>query len=313
MAQTDQIALFARCLPSYATLTSGKQVKDRYSGRGMRLICPNCDAQYEVPDDVMPVSGRDVQCSNCGQTWFQHHPDHTPEDEAAAPAAPPLDEETAPPPPPPPPAAPPPERKQLDPAVADILRQEAEAERSARRSLQSGSLESQPDLGMDLEEQRPEDQADRRAREARERMSRLRGDEAAEDKKPRLQAAAAAAGPALGSRRDLLPDIEEINSTLRSGTARSGAGAADVEPEYEAPTHQRMRRGFRTGFLTMLMIFIVLGALYILAPRLAAAVPALEEPLSGYVMAINSGRAWLDATVQSLLTKLDSAAQNSGS
>ncbi|MDC0135779.1 zinc-ribbon domain-containing protein, partial [Sulfitobacter sp.] len=31
----------------------------------MRLICPNCDAQYEVPDDVMPVAGRDVQCSNC--------------------------------------------------------------------------------------------------------------------------------------------------------------------------------------------------------------------------------------------------------
>ncbi|MGJ5621471.1 zinc-ribbon domain-containing protein, partial [Sulfitobacter sp. MF3-043] len=37
----------------------------------MRLICPNCDAQYEV----MPTDGRDVQCSNCGQTWFQHHPD----------------------------------------------------------------------------------------------------------------------------------------------------------------------------------------------------------------------------------------------
>lgn len=47
----------------------------------MRLICPNCDAQYEVPDDVMPAAGRDVQCSNCGQTWFQHHPDNAPEAE----------------------------------------------------------------------------------------------------------------------------------------------------------------------------------------------------------------------------------------
>ncbi|WP_235602498.1 zinc-ribbon domain-containing protein, partial [Sulfitobacter pontiacus] len=47
----------------------------------MRLICPNCDAQYEVPDEVMPSSGRDVQCSNCGQTWFQHHPDFPPLDE----------------------------------------------------------------------------------------------------------------------------------------------------------------------------------------------------------------------------------------
>lgn len=40
----------------------------------MRLICPNCGAQYEVPDDVIPASGRDVQCSNCGDTWFQKHP-----------------------------------------------------------------------------------------------------------------------------------------------------------------------------------------------------------------------------------------------
>ncbi|MGB5871974.1 MAG: zinc-ribbon domain-containing protein, partial [Albidovulum sp.] len=37
----------------------------------MRLICPNCDAQYEVEDAVIPDEGRDVQCSNCGTTWFQ--------------------------------------------------------------------------------------------------------------------------------------------------------------------------------------------------------------------------------------------------
>ena len=61
----------------------------------MRLICPNCSAQYEIPDDVMPPEGREVQCSNCGQMWFQDHPDtiaereadhpwDTPEDEAPA-------------------------------------------------------------------------------------------------------------------------------------------------------------------------------------------------------------------------------------
>lgn len=37
----------------------------------MRLTCPNCAAQYEVPEDVIPDEGRDVQCSNCGETWFQ--------------------------------------------------------------------------------------------------------------------------------------------------------------------------------------------------------------------------------------------------
>ena len=42
----------------------------------MRLICPNCGAQYEVPESVIPETGRDVQCSSCGHTWFQSHPQH---------------------------------------------------------------------------------------------------------------------------------------------------------------------------------------------------------------------------------------------
>jgi len=37
----------------------------------MRLICPNCVAQYEVDDSIIPPEGRDVQCANCGHNWFQ--------------------------------------------------------------------------------------------------------------------------------------------------------------------------------------------------------------------------------------------------
>jgi len=38
----------------------------------MRITCPNCKAQYEIADSVIPQSGRDVQCSACGTTWFQY-------------------------------------------------------------------------------------------------------------------------------------------------------------------------------------------------------------------------------------------------
>ena len=41
----------------------------------MRLICPNCGAQYEVDASVIPDGGRDVQCSGCGHNWFQSGPD----------------------------------------------------------------------------------------------------------------------------------------------------------------------------------------------------------------------------------------------
>jgi len=255
----------------------------------------------------MPASGRDVQCSNCGQTWFQHHPDFEPDEDKADQDTPTSDEEIAPPPPPHTP-----ERKELDPAVAEILRQEAEAEKAARRTAQSATLESQPELGMDLEEPEQPSEADRRAREARDRMARLRGSEPVEEGASAAPVAVTAtAAASTGSRRDLLPDIEEINSTLRTGSGRSSADAEEIGPDFESPTHRRKRRGFRTGFLTMMLIFIVLAVLYVLAPRLAAAVPALEAPLAAYVNTVDQGRVWLDEKVQGLLRSLDSMAEGS--
>ena len=119
----------------------------------MRLICPNCDAQYEVPDEVMPPEGRDVQCSNCGQTWFQDHPDAVAdtEEEVTRPQTAGDEGRTAPETTPPEPAAAPPEtpasaapraaeeqpedtppeapaRRRVDPAVASVLQEEAELE-----------------------------------------------------------------------------------------------------------------------------------------------------------------------------------------
>ncbi|MCT4373539.1 zinc-ribbon domain-containing protein, partial [Yangia mangrovi] len=116
----------------------------------MRLICPNCGAQYEVPVDAIPAGGRDVQCSSCGHTWFQLHPldaplteeapaEHSQDDElweemdegAFAPAAEPEAEDFPDPEPdeePEPLATPVPRRpvraRGLDPSVAEVLRQE---------------------------------------------------------------------------------------------------------------------------------------------------------------------------------------------
>lgn len=37
----------------------------------MRLICPRCQAHYEIADSVIPATGRDVECSACSHVWFQ--------------------------------------------------------------------------------------------------------------------------------------------------------------------------------------------------------------------------------------------------
>ncbi len=269
----------------------------------MRLICPNCDAQYEVPDTVMPVEGRDVQCSNCGQTWFQHHPDHAPasEDDSKLDVdAPAPDEEISPPPLPV--AAPAePVRKQLDPAVADILRQEAEAEHEARRKRQSEPLESQPDLGLDSNDS--DDAEDRRARQAQERMARMRGE-------PQPVSDATATAAAISSRRDLLPDIEEINSTLRTGKNRDATGT-DNGPHMEAPTTQQRKRSFRTGFILMIVLFVLLFMLYAFAPQIAKAVPQVDPYLTNFVTWVDKLRLTLDGQVQSFLGWLDTMASAS--
>ncbi|MDQ2094722.1 zinc-ribbon domain-containing protein [Rhodalgimonas zhirmunskyi] len=364
----------------------------------MRLICPNCGAQYEVPDNVIPENGRDVQCSNCGDTWFQKHPsqdrelaeeldqsldevhwdadseadtpdetgggwedtrnealpsadadapeaeapdieppfdDHPtsdeddlgdapgPDDEAALASAQEADigswPETDPdadlddttlsetdtwldesPEDEPETASHPedaaPKPRGLDPEVRDVLREEADFELRAR-SAHAGTLEEQPDLGLDT----TEDEASRREREARQRMARMRG--ISEEEAAAASAAAGAGLAAQTSRRDLLPDIDEINSTLRRSSARGEAPEIDHSTTSSAPAKQR--GGFRRGFMTLILIAVIALLLYIYAPKIAEMVPALGGVLEAYVSAINSARAWLDGQILSLLGWLD--------
>lgn len=271
----------------------------------MRLICPNCDAQYEVVDDVIPKDGRDVQCSNCGQTWFQHHPDHMPEE----PPAEEMPEDVALPDDTPAPdeerseTAPEPQRRALDASVTDILRQEAELESKAREQAREG-LESQPDLGLDTSES----DADRRAREARQRMARMRGQDTVAEN-PAAEAAATAA--AIGSRRDLLPDIEEINSTLRSTSDRQAGGAAASDSASgNAAAKPARKSGFRRGFFLMVVLALIFVGIYVFAPQIAQAVPQLDPALTAYVTQVDMLRSWLDGRVMALLTWLDAIASS---
>jgi len=287
----------------------------------MRLICPNCDAQYEVPDDVMPPEGRDVQCSNCGNTWYQGHPDEVMAAEAVADMEPQEDEEFVnfdtpepepvveedddddardtfeeSPTPKPSEDRPMPTRRELDPAVADVLRAEAELEEQARRN-EMGSMESQPELGLS----EGSDDADKRAREARERMAKMRGETPAVASETTQDASTSAD---LGSRRSLLPDIEEINSTLRSNSDRSPTN----DPGQTAQIEVQEQRSSRRGFVFAVALVSVLALAYSFAPQIADAVPQLESAMTTYVIVIDTWRDWLDAQVTNMLSWLDAAA-----
>lgn len=259
----------------------------------MRLICPNCGAQYAVADDVIPASGRDVQCSNCAHTWFET-PGASSDDLAPAPrktVAPekpkgPFDgniadafkenpDNLAPAP------QAPKGRKTVDPDVAEILREEAALEAAQRRKETPAAMESQSDLGLS------DPPAPPKRRDPAE-----------------AQRAAATAAASVGSvvaakpstaRRELLPDIEDINSSLRSEKDKSAHGS---DPSADAKT----RRGFRRGFFLMIAIFAILVAVYLQADAIKTALPGLAPLLDSYVTTVDQWRIWLDATVRSLLT-----------
>ncbi|MEM0949924.1 MAG: zinc-ribbon domain-containing protein [Pseudomonadota bacterium] len=344
----------------------------------MRLICPNCDAQYEIDAAMIPASGRDVQCSNCGKTWFQG-PEETiairapeteaeeqapetrlgpdPErdedgsqdrsgdglgDEAAAffsgsvaeqsedadpehveaePAKVDEEEDSAvlpgreseaveteaaasvdatdesidrdegdrdsggddgddaddngdP--------APERERPPIDPSVLGILRAEAEREIAARRAEEAAGIETQGDLGLDGSEPEPVARSDTRIRTAR-----LRGLD--ED------------GDAQEARTAILPDIDDINASL---TATSDRGIPDTPAEV-AEQVQKRRSGFRTGFTMVLSAVAAIILIYLFAPQIATAIPALEPALTAYVDWANGMRLALDAAMDRTATSLD--------
>ena len=36
----------------------------------MELICPACEARYQLPPGAVPDEGRQVSCQNCGHSWL---------------------------------------------------------------------------------------------------------------------------------------------------------------------------------------------------------------------------------------------------
>ena len=279
----------------------------------MRLICPNCDAEYQVDDAAIPEAGRDVQCSNCGHAWFQLHANAELSREAEEDvfgSAPDTAEIPTPAPPPvtavtqeaapaiisapeisaPDVAAPAAiSRQTLAESVLSVLREEADRETAVRRDEgpalrpmdDTSPLETQTEFGLD--DTTPPSGASAAARH----IARLKG---AEPEQPALPE------PKSAARRDLLPDIEEINSTLRATSDRAQAQMDDVEA---LPNLRPRRRGFRSGFVLVVIIAVVLAMTYIMAPRIIAQMPGAAPPMRAYVASVDSGRLWLDGLMKS--------------
>lgn len=308
----------------------------------MRLVCPNCDAEYEVDDAAIPKGGRDVQCSNCGHAWYQNHPEVEAEQEAeedlyeppaGATASVPLAEAPVPdsvaepeaepevevaasaepalvpfgdPTPPssdtaliadpedtPPPVITTAPQRSLDETVLAVLREEAERKSAARKAEAAHQpvIETQTEMPL---------QQDAGMAAAVRRIARLRG--TAPEPEP-------APLPVPKTRGEMLPAIEEINSTLRSTSDRTSVeDSAIVDTMVE---EKPAGGGFRGGFTLLLVLAVLIVALYVLAPTIEAKVPSLAGAAKAYVASIDAARVWLDVSLKSLVATLRGFGGNS--
>ena len=173
----------------------------------------------------------------------------------------------------------------VDDSVLAILREEAEREAQARRVEEAKPLEVQADLGIDA--------AMPAARKPVEVISSEEGPPAGADE---------AADDRLSARRSRLPDVEEINSTLRPGEQSADEASADA-----MPVAVEGRSSFRSGFMLVLTLAILGAALYVSADALASAVPALAGVLKAYVGFVDSLRLQLDGLMQSATVAINGA------
>lgn len=290
----------------------------------MRLICPNCAAQYEIEPALIPEGGRDVQCSSCGSAWFvAGNGVPASEDAAQADPVPANVLESAPGP-----AGG--ERGATDEPAVELpdagnaatpttgAPKEAVPEEEAKPLAADAPAETGEDEAVPprreldprtrailLEEAERESAARRGERKPLEfgpRGAPPRPEPAPPPRQgrpipsPRKEHAPRPPAPvrpvpapdAGFSSNPLLPDVAEINSTL---SPRPRPRPAREEPP-EAPPPAR-RSGVGLTLSLLLLLALALTALYFAAPAIGDAVPALEPLLSTYVGAVDDLRATL--------------------
>lgn len=85
----------------------------------IRLTCPGCSTQYQLPDSAIPPAGREVECTACGNIWWTERPRPPQRTATPLPDAAPAQEKA-------------PLNRPLPDSVLRILRDEVEHERNAR-------------------------------------------------------------------------------------------------------------------------------------------------------------------------------------
>ena len=248
----------------------------------MRLTCPNCQAQYEVDDSAIPEAGRDVQCSNCKQTWFQEKPGR---------GLPPRDSVVA--------SEPRVKSGSVEDSILGILREEAEREQRARAEDREAANTAVAKLSRGMQEPNPEAEA-------------KRSDGPDLGQRPDVtpapapaQAEPAAEEPAAAEEPDLTDQVR-ISAALKQAT--------DSLPPVESPAAAKEkasgRSGFSSGFTLVIVLFGLGMVCYTFSSTIVEYVPQAEPYLADYIVWVDQMRLKLDEQLIKLTAFIEAQTQS---
>jgi len=288
----------------------------------IEIVCPSCEAHYELPDGSIGPEGRRVSCSNCAHKWRAFPRGMEPAEAEVPPASP----SEVPPEVPPEAAVAGPEP---EPVAGHEPAYEPEADAETERESITASLAAISDASTEttaaattpppasggrdeqmaairkmladlkdsadaapapaVAESEPEPQETRSAPVMRKRSEE---DEPDDDRDP------------LKSRID---SLTQLNRAVRGEPSQSGYDAAKLRRMHErrAKKFQRGRErrkksgGFLTGFTLVAAVTATMVCLYVMKPQIVAASPEMGPAMTEYVATIDGYRVGLNnATAQ---------------
>jgi len=264
----------------------------------IEIVCPSCQARYQLPDDSIGAEGRKVSCSSCSHKWRAHA-------DGAEPA----------------PAQPSPE-----PAPEPAAGPESVAESAAMAAVAAPGNDTAAPSGVP-----PAATGDREDQMAaiRQMLSDLKESaDAAPEAEPEARPEPVAATPTMRRRdedeeidplKSRIDGVDKLGRTIKGEAAKTGYDAAKLRRLHEkrAKKLQRSRErrkksgAFLTGFTLVAMVTGTMVGLYVLHPQIIASSPRMEPALTEYVVTVDRYRtelnektaewkAWLTERIENL-------------
>jgi predicted Zn finger-like uncharacterized protein len=245
----------------------------------IEIVCPSCQARYQLPDGSIGPEGRKVSCSSCSHKWRAHAEGAVPET-----------------------AQPSPEPVAVPESAAEsetVAETESMAAVAAPGGETAASSPPPPAATGDREDQMAA---------IRQMLTDLKDSaDAAPEVEPDVRPEPVAPTPTMRRRNEdedvdplksRIDGVDKMGRTVKGEAAQSGYDAAKLRRLHEkrARKLQRSRErrkksgAFLTGFTLMAMVTATMVGLYVLHPQIIAASPRMKPALTEYVVTVDRYR-----------------------